>query len=90
MDRLWTIYEHIPPSGKGVTLTDGIKCKCMINQKTGKPVTQYTLDMEVVKEYPSISNAAKANGFPISKMAECCRKDRGKYKNYYWRYSYGK
>lgn len=83
-------YKNHSSPRKGVTLTDDIKYKCMINQKTRKSVTQYTLDMKVVKEYPSISNAAKANGFSISKIAECCKKDRGKYKNYYWRYSYGK
>lgn len=174
MDKLWTIYEHISPSGKvyiGITSQDKV-CKrwqygngyvcCTIFYKAIKKygwknfqhniiasnlgeMTAKNMEKDLIKyykekgisynitdggdgtlgrkfsedtirkmskshkgkiiteswrnnmrigqlnkEYPSISNAAKANGFSISKIAECCKKDRGKYKNYYWRYSYGK
>lgn len=71
---------------KGVTLEETTKLKCLINQKSRKPIVQYDLNMNVICEYLSISQASRITGFTLSKIAECCNGKLNKYKNFYWKY----
>lgn len=50
-----------------------------------KPVLQYTLDGQFVKEWTSTMECGR-NGFQQSSVASCCRGERNKHKNYIWKY----
>lgn len=51
-----------------------------------KKVFQYNLDGTFIKEYESVSNAAKQNNFATGAIANCCRGERKKAYGYIWRY----
>lgn len=55
----------------------------MTNGKLSDPVLQLTLDDELIKEWPSMSEAAR-NGFNISCISECCNGKRKTYKGFKW------
>lgn len=60
--------------------------KTITNGKTSKPVLQYTLDGEFVKEYPSQAEVERQTGFFQASISSCCR---GKLKNaygYLWKF----
>ena len=59
--------------------------KSNTNGKLSKPVLQYTLDGQFVKEWPSTMEAAR-NGFNRSHIIECCRKNRKTHKGFKWGY----
>lgn len=46
------------------------------NGKNSKPVLQYTLDYEFVREWPSTKEVQRELGFDSSSIARCCRKAR--------------
>lgn len=50
-----------------------------------KPVLQYTLDGEFVREWVSTMECGR-NGFQQSSVASCCRGERNKHKDYIWKY----
>ena len=56
-------------------------------KKSGKPVEQYTLDGQLVAEYPSVQEAKRKTGFNAAHISKCCMGI--KYKKvggYVWRY----
>lgn len=53
--------------------------------KRCKPVLQYTLDGEFVREWES-ANEAGRNGYCCSSINRCCLNKYKKYKNYIWKY----
>ena len=58
-----------------------------INGLQSKPVYQYTLDGEFVKEYSSVSEVERQLGYANQNISCCCL---GKYKTAYsfiWRYN---
>ena len=55
------------------------------NTKRSKPVLQFTLDGEFVKEWPSAMECNR-NGFNQSHVSECCRGETKQYKSFIWRY----
>ena len=50
-----------------------------------KPVLQYTLDGEFVREWASTMECGR-NGFNQGSVSACCRGERNKHKNYIWKY----
>lgn len=72
-------------TGKKHTLEHIMKIRA--NAPTSKPVCMLDPDtLEIVKEYPSASEAARQmNGIPTN-ISSACRKKRIKSKGYYWRY----
>ena len=50
-----------------------------------KPVLQYTLDGQFVREWASTMECGR-NGYQQSSVAACCRGERNKHKNYIWKY----
>ena len=58
-----------------------------ISKKKSKPVLQYTLDGELVKEWESAMQASKY-GFDNSEIGKCCRNYRNymTHKGFIWRY----
>lgn len=60
--------------------------KKRINGKCSKPVLQFTLDDDLIKEYASVMQVERELGFANSNIIKCCN---GKYKqayNYKWKY----
>ena len=59
--------------------------KAMTNGIRSKPVLQFTLDGEFVREYPSLSECER-NGFSKSAVCRCCRGELKQYKGFLWMY----
>ena len=59
--------------------------KSNTNGKLSKPVLQYTLDGQFVKEWSSTMEC-KRNGYNQSHIIECCRKNRKTHKGFKWGY----
>ena len=55
------------------------------NGKCSKPVLQYTLDGEFVREWPSTMECCR-NGYNYGHVAECCRGERKTHKGFIWEY----
>lgn len=51
-----------------------------------KPVRQYTLSGEFIKEYPSALSAAKENGYSRGNISNVCRGNKPYMYGYIWRY----
>ena len=60
--------------------------KKLFNGKLSKPAYQYTLNGELVKIWPSVSEAAR-NGFNHTSISRCCNGKIKNYKNYKWSYN---
>jgi len=52
---------------------------------TSKKVLQYTMDLELVKEWNSLSEASK-NGFDQGKISLCCNGKRKHHKYFIWKF----
>ena len=59
--------------------------KANTNGKRSKPVLQFTLDGEFVREWPSIGECGR-NGFNQRNIVSCCNGKLKQYKGYIWRY----
>ena len=55
------------------------------SKKKSKPVLQYTLDGEFVREWPSTMECGR-NGFNQGNIWMCCQGKLKKYKGFIWRY----
>lgn len=56
-----------------------------VSEKHLKPVLQFTLDGELVREWDSMEEAHK-NGFEKANICNCCRGKLKQYKGFIWRY----
>ena len=56
-----------------------------IAKTRSKPVLQFTLDGEFIREWPSVAECER-NGFNKGKVSECCNGKRKSHKGYIWRY----
>lgn len=56
------------------------------NGKLSKPVLQFTLDGQFVKEWPSVRQAEREGGFNQSHITDCCRGKIKTHKNFIWKY----
>lgn len=54
--------------------------------KIRKPVLQYSLKDEFIKEYSSITLAAKLNNFNLGNIAKCCNNKRKTSDGYKWKF----
>ena len=77
----WVTYDENNNYG---THNDRV-AETMINGKQSKPVLQFTLDGEFVREWPSMCEAGR-NGFCQSNVSDCCLGKRPHHKGYLWRY----
>lgn len=60
--------------------------KKRINGKKSKPVLQYDLQDNFIKEYPSIRQAERETGFNQGHISECCNGKRKTAHGFKWRY----
>ena len=51
-----------------------------------KRVAQYTMDGELISEYPSLSEASRKTGIGISGISKCCRGDYPQSHGYVWKF----
>ena len=56
------------------------------NGKLSKPVLQFTLDGQFVKEWPSVRQAEREGGFNQSHITDCCKGKIKTHKNFIWKY----
>ena len=54
-------------------------------ERYSKPVLQYTLDGEFVREWPSARECGR-NGFNQGSVSACCRGELKKHKGFIWKY----
>ena len=59
--------------------------KAMTNGKLSKPVLQFTLDGEFIREWPSTAECGR-NGFNSRNVAACCRGERKSHKGFRFMY----
>lgn len=62
------------------------RSKTRINKGNGKPVLQYTLDMEFVAEYPSAAEAERQTGIFNTAILQCCKNRYKQAGGYIWKY----
>ena len=77
----WVTYEE---NNNYETRNERI-AKANTNGIRSKPVLQFTLDGEFVREYPSVSECER-NGFFQSAVIRCCRGELKQYKGFIWMY----
>ena len=59
--------------------------KTLTNGKKSKKVLQFTLDGELIREWPSARECGR-NGFKQSNVSACCRGEKPQYKGFRWKY----
>lgn len=59
--------------------------KANTNGKCSKIVLQFTLDGELVREWPSVAECGR-NGFKIGAVSRCCHGKLKSHKGFMWRY----
>lgn len=55
-------------------------------KKLCKPVIQYDLDGNFIKEYYGANEASRQTGILCTSICKCCRGERKKSGNYIWKY----
>lgn len=61
--------------------------KTKTNGKKSKPVYQFTLDGEFVREWPSVREVERQTGYNNSFISACCRGDYKQAYGYIWSYN---
>lgn len=84
-NKLNNYFENLEWCTVSYNNTYGSRIKNVVN-KTGKKVLQYNMQKEFIKEFPSLSEAARSTNTNLSNISACCH---GKYKkanNYIWKF----
>ena len=68
-----------PAHNKGKTMSEKQK------KKLSKIVLQFTLNGELIREWPSTAECGR-NGFNQGNVAACCRGEKQQYKGFIWKY----
>lgn len=82
----WYPYELQQKNADRETQRKITKEKLLNRKDQSKPVMQYTLDIEFVTEYPSITEAERQTGISEGNISMCCRGKRKSAGGYIWRY----
>ena len=78
----WCTYSYNNSYG---TRLERVRDK-QINGKKSKPVLQYTIDGEFVREWPSAMDAERNGGFSSACIYMCCKGKIKKHQGCIWRY----
>ncbi len=65
---------------------ESIKTREIMTNLKGKKIIQYEINGNVIKEYDSISQAARLNKFTTSGICKCLKNMCNTYKNFVWKY----
>lgn len=68
------------------TRNERMRAKLTNNTRESKPIYQYTLEGELVKEYPSAHEVERQTGWSYGAVSRCARGECNKAYNYIWRY----
>ena len=66
--------------------TYGTAIQCRI-EKNAKPVYQYSLDGDLIKEWPSAAEVKRSMGFSAGNIGQCCLGKRKTAYGYIWKYA---
>lgn len=58
----------------------------LTNNKKSKPVIQYDMEMNIIKEYPSAKEAMRQTKMSQGHISECCRGEIKQYNGFIWKY----
>lgn len=58
----------------------------LTNNKSSKPVLQYDMKMNFIKEYPSAKEAMRQTKMSQGHISECCRGEIKQYNGFIWKY----
>lgn len=58
----------------------------LTNNKRSKPVLQYDMKMNFIKEYPSAKEAMRQTKMSQGHISECCRGEIKQYNGFIWKY----
>ena len=77
--------QKIGEGNKGKVRSEETRCK--ISKARSKPILQYDLDENFIREWKSAKNAAKTLGFKSqSSIGKCCNGGIEKYHNFIWKH----
>ena len=71
---------------KNVTTKEKIR-KSVLSHNFGKPIKQFDLNGNLIREYSSISEAVRLNGFSDTGISKCARGLQKNSKGYVWKFS---
>ena len=77
----WATYEE---NNKYGTRTERVR-ETLTNGKCSKPVLQFSLSGEFIREWPSTMECGR-NGFSQSAVCDCCNGERKTHKGFRWMY----
>ena len=58
-----------------------------MKEKRSKPVYQYSIDGELIKEWPSLSEIGRQTGYSCGYISDCCNGKRKTAYGFIWRYA---
>ena len=82
----WATYEENNNYGTRNDRAGKTISKLQINGKKSKKVLQFTLDGELIREWPSTREAGR-NGFSQGGVSKCCNGKLPHYKGFRWEYA---
>ena len=77
--KMSSSHKGKPAYNKGIPMGEEVK------KKLSKKVLQFTLDGELIREWPSVAECGR-NGFCQGAVSECCQGKRKTYKGFLWMY----
>lgn len=78
----WVTYEE---NNKHGTRLERVSKTQLNDIRKSKPVLQFTLDGEFVREWPSVMECGR-NGFQFTHVSACCRGKLKSHKGYIWKF----
>lgn len=57
-----------------------------LQQLKAKKVAQYSLSGDLIKEYPTITEASRETNLDKNRISACCKKEDNLYRNFKWKY----
>lgn len=83
-DKLNNRVDNLQWCSRSYNINYGVRNE-RVSKKLSKPVLQYDLDGNLIKEWPSAAEAGR-NGFNHNHISECCRGKLKSHKGYIWKY----
>jgi len=79
--------KRMSESKKGLSIGKGVK-KPIVSEKNSKPILQYDLQGNFIKEWKSATDASKFLDKKSSSICECCKNKRKTAYGYKWKYKF--
>jgi hypothetical protein len=79
-------YNISKPKGFGLKITNNINRSKNISQSRQKPIQQYDLNDNIIKEWVSSKEAGNTLNINKGNITQCCKEKQKTYKGYKWKY----